>query len=337
MTTTTTTVQQLAQVRSAPAVSILCPFDTRRPGNLDDAAVLAGLRTAAIRDAQSLSQRIDDALATIDLDHPTPGVGVFVSSDLTCVIPLDAAVPARVAVSDRFAMRELLTAIQEVVDARAVVLSQGKTRCVDLHGRRVVERHDHGFPVAVSAPVEADTPHRNFPLDEHEHDEAARFVFRAVDRALQDLQHADERPLVLFGVERDLAYFEELTANHTPIAGRVRGNHEHASLEAIAGLARPVLDAHRREVAERACHDAREAISTHAVAGIDATLEAARGGRGYRLLVEADFTYPAPAGNGSVDAVEDTIHETLGHDGEVVVVPEGALRDLDHIVLVTRY
>ena len=343
----TPNVQQLAQMRAAPAVSILCPFDTRRPGNADDAAVLAGLRTTAVREASSLTERIDDAIAVIDLDHPTPGVGVFVSSDFTRVVPLDAAVPARVAVSDRFAIRDLLAALQEVVDARALVLSLGKTRCVDLHGRHVIERHDYGFPLAVTPPVEADTPHRDFPLDEHEPAEAARYVFRAVDRALHEIQRADEKPIVLFGVERDLAYFEQLTTNNVTIAGRVRGNHEDASLEALAGLAQPVLDEYRREQIERACHQAREAIGTRAVAGIAASWDAARAGRGHRLLVEDDFTYPAvveadalapvPRDDAIVDAVEDTIDETLRHHGEVLVVPAGMLDDLDHIALVTRY
>jgi hypothetical protein len=350
-------VEQLAQLGGGPAVSIMCPLDTVRPGNLLDPGVLRELRDRAAdrvraavsgSAAASLISRIDDALSTVDLEHPTPGVAVFVSPDVTRIIPLDSPVEPEVVVGEHFAIRGVLAALARRRRARAVVLSQAMTRCVDLTGGERRERFDFGFPVEVQPPVEADTPHRDYPLAEHERAEAAKYVFRSVDRALQALQHRDERPVVLLGAERDLAYFDEITGRGADVIGRVPGDYERETVSAIADLVEPVLDAHQLEQQQHACAQAREAIGTRAVAGITDVWAAARGGRGHQLLVEDEFRYPAHvvgddleptrAEDGDAfDAVEHAVEEVVRHGGEVVVVPGDSLLDLGRIALLTRY
>ena len=185
------TVKQLAQLKEVPAISILCPLDARRPGGAQDSAVLAKLRDRAVenvnrvlhgRAAASLIERIDEAVGSVDLHHPTQGVAVLVSPNVSRVIGLDAPVGPHVVVGERFAIRDLVTAMLRIKCARIVVLSLAKTRCIDLTGDHAVERTDFGFPVEVVPPTEADAPHGDFPLSEREHAEAAKFVFRAVDR-----------------------------------------------------------------------------------------------------------------------------------------------------------
>lgn len=351
------TIDQLAKMRGTPAVSILCPLDTQRPGNPHDPSVLAELRDRAVdevrarlsgRAASSMISRIDEARAGIDLEHPTPGVALFVSPDVSRVIALDSPVDPEVVVAERFAIRSLVTALQHRRRARVVVLSQAKTRCVDLTGDTATERLDFGFPLEIQPPVEADTPHRDFPLDEHEHAEAAKFVFRAVDHALDALQQHDERPLVLLGAERDLAYFDEITGQSASIIGRLHGNYERQTADSVEDLVQPVLDAHQLALEQQACAETREAIGSRAVAGIVDTWTAAQAGRGHRLIIEDEFRSPAhvvgdtiePAQDndpGAFDAVEDTIEEVVRHGGDVLVVRPDSLTDVGGIALVTRY
>ncbi len=138
-----TTVKQLAQLHGAPAVSILCSLDTRRPDNAHDPGVLASLRARAVegveiflqgRAATSLIGRIDEALASVDLRHPSRGIAVLVSPNVSRVLSLDAPVEPHVVVGDRFAIRDLLSAILRTPRARIIVLSQDETRCIDLTG-----------------------------------------------------------------------------------------------------------------------------------------------------------------------------------------------------------
>ncbi len=351
------TIKQLAQLREEPAVSILCPLDARRPGNAHDPAVLAELRDRAVEDtnrvlhgraAASLIARIDEALGSIDLQHPSRGVAVLVSANVSQVVELNSPVEPHVVVGERFAIRDLVTAMPRTARVRIVVLSLAKARCIDLTGGDPVERLQFGFPVEVVPPTEADTPHRDFPLSEHEHAEAAKFVFRAVDRALGELARHDQRPLVLVGTERDLVYFAEVTEQRAHILGSVAGNHERDTPDELAHLVQPALEQYGRRERQRVCDEMREAIGTHAVSGISDTWPAARAGRGHRLVVEDGFRFAAlvvddtlqaaPEGQaGLFDAVADAVEEVIRHDGDVVVVPAGALADLGRIALFTRY
>jgi len=352
-----TTVKQLAELHGEPAVSISCSLDVRRPGNAHDPAVLASLRDKAVEQVEArvhghaatlLIDRIDAALASVDLQHPSHGIAVFVSPAVSRVFSLDALVEPDVVVGERFAIRDLVTAMLRTPRARVIVLSEHKTRCIDVTGDEATERRDFGFPVEVIAPTAADTPHRDFPLDEHEHAEAVRFVFRDVDRAVDAVQELDARPLVVVGAERDLAYFDEVTDLGAQIVARLRGSQEHDTPNELARLVRPALEAHERRQQQVACDEAREAIGSHGLSGIADTWLAARAGRGHRLIVEDGYraaarlvgeTFEAASDGdaGSFDAVADTVEEVVRHDGDVIVVPAGSLADLGHIALVTRY
>jgi hypothetical protein len=342
-------IERLARLDATPTVSIYCPLDVRRPGNEQDPAVLADLRQRAATRVRELASepvarrvitKLDDAIATVDFRHPAPAVAVFVSPDTADVVTLDSSADTQLAVGRHFALLHLVTAQQNLRFARVLVLSQARTRCIDITGPRATERSDHGFPLTVVAPTEADTPHRDFPLDEHEADEAVKFVFRAVDAALTPIHHRDPRPVVLLGAERDLAYFDEVRSEQLSVIGRLAGNYERSTVAEIADLVRPTLESSRDDSVARACAEVREAIGSHAVAGIEEVGDAARDGRGHRLVVEAGYASPTRvAGNGAVagDAVEDAVIEVLRHGGEVVVTRPDDLRDLGHIALLTRY
>lgn len=350
-------LEELAGVRGAPAVSILCPLDVQRAGNHSDLEVLATLRSRAAAEvraiatdsaASSTMSRVDDALASLDLQHPTPAVAVFVNPDVSRVVRLGETIEPEVVVGERFAIRGVLAALLRSPHARAIALWQTGARCIDLNGNAVTERRDFDFPLELQPPVEADTPHRDFPLSEHAHAEAAKFVLRAVENALSAVQRHDERRLVVLGAERDLAYFLELTDQVSNVVGCVRGNYEHETPAAIAASALHVLAAHQHEEERRAGDEVRDAIGRHAVSGITDTWTAARRGRGYRLVVEDTFRYQAHVNGDTLeaapsdeadtcDAVEDTIQEVIRHGGDVVVVSPDSLSDLGRIALLTRY
>ena len=215
-------------------------------------------------------------------------------------------------------------------------------------GADAIERLDFGFPVEVVPPTEADTPHRDFPLSEHELAEAAKFVFRAVDRAVGEVQKQRRRPLVIVGTDRDLAYFLEVTEHRGHIVGQIPKSHERDNPVQLAQLVEPLLIEHERREQERLHSEAREAIGTDAVSGIFDVWSAARAGRGRRLIVEDGYQYAAhlvagaltgapDATTGAFDAVSDALEEVVRHDGDVVVVPAGTFADLGHIALFTRY
>jgi len=344
----------LARHEGGPAVTITCPLDRRRPGNAEDRARLDHLvsrarhRLAAIGspEADRTADRLAAAVARLDLDHPRDALAIFAAPDLDRTIGLDAPVPEGVTVGSRFAVAALLAARGSFPSTRVLVCSRARTRCIEIEGGHARERTDSSFPVAVEPPIEADAPHRDFPLDEHEAAEAARFVFRAVRRALETVEATDPRPLVVVGAARDLAFLREVGNGRLAPIAAVTGNHLHDSPDAIAALVAPaVAQAHDRAEAA-AVAELREALGARAVAGVDDVIDAARVGRVHRLVVERDLRAgpiaPAPPnagfdGSTALDRTDEIVAEVIRHDGEVTVVGTGALAELGGIACTTRF
>jgi Bacterial archaeo-eukaryotic release factor family 3 len=192
-------IEKLAEIHGNPAVSILCRLDRRRPGNLEDPRRLDALRERAIdavlntydeRLVAPLLGRIEAAVASVDLAHPSDAVAILVTADESHVLRLPFPVFSRVVVDDTLATRDLVNAAQRTLRARVVVLAAERARCFDANGSSLHEVHGHGFPLHISPPVQEDTPHRDLPIGEHEQAEAHRFVLRAVDAALAELQRS---------------------------------------------------------------------------------------------------------------------------------------------------
>ncbi|GIU87131.1 MAG: hypothetical protein KatS3mg009_1646 [Acidimicrobiia bacterium] len=332
----------LRRAWAAPVVSVYLPFDPADgpDGNERRAAAAAEEAAAAVRaraagpGCEELVANLADALGSVDPRHPPAGLAAFATPDGWEAAALPEPPAPRVVVDGVPALRALLLARQRTPDGRALLISARGARLVDLVGGHAAEHEGDGFPVRIDPPVEADAPHGDFPLDEHERAEARRFVFRAVDHTLAPLQRREPLPLVLVGETRDLAYYDEVTRLGPQVVGRVRGSHEHDPPHAVAPL---VLDALRRHVEADATEVARralEALPAGAVAGVDAVAEAARAGRGRELVVEEGLGAAADDGG---DLVERIVAEVVAHGGDVVHVPAGVLAGVGGVVLTLRY
>lgn len=339
-------IEELAAVHGNPAVSILCRLDRRRPGNLEDPRRLDALRKEAIdavlkahnkEQIEPLLRRIDAAVDDVDLAHPADAVAILVTADESHVLPLPFPVFSRVVVDDTFATRDLVNGAQQTLHTRVLVLAAEHARCFEVTGNTLREVHGHGFPLHVSPPMQEDTPHRDLPIGEHERAEAHRFVLRAVDAALAELQTGDHRPIVVVAPVRELAYFDEITRFEKDIVGRVHGNHVEDSLAGIELAVEPALTAENARRSDDAARRASEAIGTGAATRFAEVESAARAGRGHELIVEEDFHVASAPMEGPVDPVDEVIEAVLEHDGQVTTVRNGALAEHGGIVLILRY
>lgn len=335
-------LQRLTRTHGSPVVSLYVALDPTCAPDDNERRLEAAREDVAIRlrsrpngfDTERVVDRISEAMDAIDLRHPPAGVALFATPEEWHSFPLAAAPRPRAIVATSPALRDLLLAWQRTPNGRALLLAMHRTRLLDVVDGTCTEHEGDGFPVVVEPPVEADTPHRDFPLAEHERAEAVRFAFRVVDRTLAPLQNGDPLPLVLVGVERDLAYYDEVTRHGSHVVGRVRGNHEHDPVSVVAPLVLDVLRAHAEAEAEAEARRVSESIGTEAVAGIEEVARAARAGRGRRLVVEDDYVASSDSGGDLVDAV---VADVVAHGGEVVHVRPDALRQYGRIALLLRY
>ena len=316
------------------------------PGNLEDPRRLDALRKKAIdavlethdaREVQSLLERIDGAVDSVDFAHPSDAVAILVTADECHVLPLQFPVFSRVVVDDTFATRDLVNGAGQTLSARVLVLAAERARCFKVSGNTLREVYGHGFPLHISPPVQEDTPHRDLPIGEHEQMEAHRYVLRAVDDAVAELQARDHRPIVVVAPVRELAYFDEVTRFTKDIIGRVHGNHVEDTVTVIEHVVEPALSTELPRRSDDAVRRANEAIGRGAATRFAEVAVDARAGRGHELIVEEDLHVATATTEGPDDPVDEVIDAVLAHDGKVTIVPHGALAEHGGIVLLLRY
>jgi hypothetical protein len=353
-------LEELREPRDYPAVSILVPLQRHRPGNPEDPIRIRNLVDRArerLRDelgeraSAGLVQSLDDAAAAIDLGNPTEGAAIFVAPGEARTLTLPFPVPERVQIDSTFATRDLLRGLLRTTRYRLLALGEKPTRLFAGAGATLAESRERGFPMFVEGTRGEPLASGGFPVHTSRSEEQHREFFRQVDRALATVARDDPLPLVLAGTSRDLAYFDEVTAHAGWIIGRLQGNHEETRADELAGLAGPILEAHRATQRAAVIAELHEAVgSGRTVVGIQAVAEATLEGRTRVLLVEEDFSYPArivdrrlePAGDPDApgvidDVVDELLEQALDLSGDVVIVGSGELGEHGPIAALLRY
>lgn len=349
-------IEQLVALRPESAVSILMPLERGRPQNLEDPrrfdalVELAFERLAAteeIVDRVLLGERLRAAREEIEshLEHPGDGLALFVTGNESKWMSLPFPVPERVVVGRAFVVRDLLEGVQDQTPLLVLLLSQEESRLLLLDGNRLCPT-GKGFPLRVEAPHELDSPHRDLPIHENAHEEA-RFVFRAVDRALAAIDPT--LPVVVVAPERDLSLFREVSHHRDRIVGTVTGNHLHTAPAHLLEIIEPAHAAFRAQRRATAIGDFEDALDAGRVATDPLEVwRAAHDGRGHLLLVERGyelhgeptddhFEWVDAESGAAPDAVEAIVEAVLDHAGQVVFTDEGELPAGVHLGLVLRY
>lgn len=361
------TLSELRKPRAYPAVSVLMPTHRSVPDNRQDPIRLRNLLSEVRRrlhdDARVAPDAADHVLRgleraadEVDLRHASDGLVLFAAPDgehhaFTIGQPVDE----RVVVDTGFATRDLVAAYTRTPRYWLLSLSDQRARLWDGHGEELTERAAAGFPIAPEPIDEAGSGRQARRAAQGGDGERQRQVMRDVVAALDRVLARDRRPLIVAGVTRHQAFFDEVAGPHITVAGRVDGSFEGASPSALAEAARPALAAYEdlREVGVLAELEAARSIQRYA-GGLCEVTPLVEEGRGEHLVVERGYYAPAVKSHGELvpvdgmpgvlkgadvvdDAVDDVIETALEYGGEVTFVSDGFLVDHGRIALVTRY
>ncbi|GAA0592145.1 baeRF3 domain-containing protein [Actinomadura livida] len=366
-----TTLSELRKPRAYPAVSVLMPTHRALPESRQDPIRLRNLLAEVrrrLRDdtrvrpdaADQVMRGLERAAGEIDMRHASEGLVLFAAPDgehhaFTIGQPVDE----RVVVDTGFATRDLVADYTRTPRYWLLSLSDQRNRLWDGHDGHLAEHTGDGFPIAPEPIDEAGSgrasrrPARGGDGggDGERHRQTVRDVASAVDRVLA----RDRRPLIVAGVTRRQALFDEMAGPNTTVAGRVDGSFEGASPSTLAEAARPALAAYEdlREVGVLSELEAARSIQRYA-GGLCEVTKLVEEGRGEHLVVERGYYAPAVRTRGELvpmdgmpgvlkgadvvdDAVDDVIETVLEYGGEVTFVSDGFLVDHGRIALVTRY
>lgn len=355
-------VRLLQQVTGHPCLTITLPTHRTAPENQQDSLRLKNLVKEAAnrlvsefgkREVEALLKRLDNLTGTIDFRFMLDGLALFVTQDFARAFRLPFQIKEKVVIGETFFTRDLVYALNHSTRYWVLVLSEKPTRLYEGANHDLTEIEAGGFPMIHEGPGgEAPLP-GGFGVNKSAHrDERHRQFFRKVDEALKPFLAADPLPLIVVGVDRFLAFFNEVSTHTKAVIGTVAGSHDKTSPHELGKLVQPLVDQHRDEKRLEALEQLDRAVSERKfVSTIGEVWRMSQEGRGDLLLVEEDFHYPGrldengtlvPADDPSApdameDAVDDVIETVLNKQGRVVFVENGKLEKHGRIAMILRF
>ena len=353
-------LKSLQARREYPSVSILAPTHRTAPSNKQDPIRVKNLVRKAIdrlhgefskREVAAVVKNLQQLVRDVDWKHTLDGLALFARRELSAAVNLPFRVKPRAVIDETFATRDLVYAFNRAPPYRVLVLSQ-KSTLYDGWTAVLDEHKAKPFPMAHRGPGGASKlPGGQGINPSAVRDEAHRKFFRSVDDAVGALQKANPLPLVVVGVERNLAFYREVTRQSGAIVGMLSGNYDQASPSALGKLVWPVFESGATVRRTEALVRLDEAVGANRHAsGIDQVWRAAVSGTCRTLLVEKAFKYPADlspeddrllqyTGRGPRaldDAVDEAIERVMASGGEVFFYPAGDLDVHQRIAAVLR-
>ena len=347
--------------RDYPSVSILAPTHRTAPANKQDPIRVKNLVRKAVkrlhaefakREVAAVVANLQKLVQEVDWQHTLDGLALFASGKGAAAVSLPFRVKPRAMIDEAYATRDLLYAFHRAPPYRVLVLGH-QARLYDAWQLVFEEHRAKPFPMTHrGAGGAAKLPGGKGINPSAVRDEAQRTFFRTVDDALAVLQKANPLPLVVVGVERNLAFFREVAKHAGAVVGMLAGNHEETSPSALAKLVWPVFETGATVQRTEALVELDQAVGVQKHnSGIDQVWRAAVGGKVKTLLVEKDFKYPADVsaegdrllpytGAGAQaldDAVDETIARVMDTGGAVYFYPQGDLAVHQRIAAVLRH
>lgn len=356
-------LQHLQAQQDYPSLSILCPTHRTAPDNLQDPIRVKNMVAEATsrlhtelgkREAEPLLERLNALVEEIDWRYTLDGLALFVNRNLAQKFDLPFSVNERVFLDENFATRDLVFALNRSPRYYVLVLSEQPTRLFEATHDRLHELRAGKFPLEHQGPGGATAMPGGPGVQQGAYrDEYDRQFFRAVDEELSKVLADDPLPIVVTGVTRNLAFWDEISNNKSHCAGTLEGSYDSANHHDLGQKVWPVMQSFMAQNRSRVLDELGAAVGANTfAAGIGEVWQMAQQGRGETLLVEENFHYAGkldnsglllPANNDEADSdfmgdsVDDVIEAVLDKSGRVVFVEDGELQSHEHIALILRY
>lgn len=317
------TVEKLVGVEDDLCVSIILPT-TRMPDRRSENEIRLNNLTAEAKKrllkssgsaSRNIQKKLDQKTRALDASAFDSGLAIFVSDTISECIPLPFPVDERLAVNDRFLIKDLIYSLAESIDYYILVLSESKASLYRGHNREI-SRLEKFFPVeheiaessierlVSSKPAgrwlggegkievggEATaTPGTYVPnMDSIEAERLMKF-FREVDEHLEKRLKKEPLPVILATIARNAVTYKKVSKHTSSIVQELHGSLEGASMTELAEVVGPALEKYRKSRNECALGGLEKAIQKNLVAsGFKECFYHASQGRAKTLLLERD-------------------------------------------------
>lgn len=356
-------LKKIQSIKDYPCISILMPTHRHHPENKQDPIRLKNLIKEAEKrlskelsgaETKPLVNKLNKLSDTIDFQYLLDGLALFVSKGHSYKFIFPFPVKERVLIDPTFATRDLVFAINRSQPYYVLLLNDKLSRIFLGVRENIDEISSNGFPVYnkfIQMIENSETQHTNDRLQENA--EKDKNYFREVDKELRKINNENEYPVILAGVEKNIAVFKEITSHPENVITAIKGNYDKTPDLEFTRLIWPEAKRGFAEMRKQVLKQLDESMGMKkAATGIDEVWKTANEGRGETLVVETNFQYPAKIDESGMqliplkasdkidsldDAVDEIIESVISKGGKVHFVKNGELEKYGHIAMILRY
>ncbi len=359
--------------RVFPSVSILLPVNKKYPQFKDEEKKLKGLIKKAEerlrydlseKMASSISEKLEKTINTIDFTHLSESIAVFVSSTLQKVIHLSFPVEEKLIIGRTFELRDLLYAAKNSFHYIVLTISENKIGLYRGYNHHLEKEQNEDFPYGINdVGGKGHSREQTFTSfgsvknvsDQKEHlEKQIEKYLRDVDAELSKVLKQTNVPVIIGGVEKEIAKFKLISKNKDSFLGFIEGNFDHSNAADILKKSEHIFQEKLMADQKKNLALLEEAVGKRTYAsGVQDVWKTVMEKRGRLLVVEKDYRYAARLGKNKFtlvtthfdeddsremkDVVDDIIEYTYFYGGDVAFVENGALADHSGIALITYY
>jgi hypothetical protein len=356
-----------------PSVSILLPVNKKYPHFKEAVRKLKKLVKEAetvLTDglskemAQPLAAKLRETALSIDFTHLSESLAIYVSSEFQRVVHLSVPVEEKMIVGRTFELRDLFYAAKQNFHYLVLTISENKVRMFLGYGNHLSEQNSSQMPFGMyDVPGEGHSRAQSFSSDsssknvsdENSHRQILMDKYlRDIDNELTTILNQTRIPVIVCGVQKEIAGFNGITSNKDAIIGTIEGNFDYMNEKEICAKTDSILKEKLKNDQKKNLAFLDEAVGAKTFAsGIRDVWRAVMEKRSRLLLVEKDLKIAGKTGKDKytlvtdnvdtgntrnmADVVDDLIEYTFEYGGDVVFVENGALKDHGGIALVTYY
>lgn len=353
MTTTeseTLSLEKLRVLASAvpPCISIVLPEREARDARIAFKGALAQVRaelasSASKHDIASLLDPLEVAASNAIDSSKEPATFIFLRSPGVCESYRTRYLVGEpvAAVGEYFRLRPLLALASKHLEFYILALKLNNTRifkCTDQFCEAARFPKNAGTEAAGFVPGQAQIWLRAEPVHDRDHPENhLGHFYREVDRDVNALLKDGHPPLVVVGVEHEVALFHRLTTYPACVEPGIRGLPGHLSENEMyrqsLALVRSVTTGATRHALEK--FD-KQIGTGHASADVQEIVRAASAGRVEHLFLLENGSVPG-AVDGGADVLDMAAVQTLRHGGDVQTLQEANMPGGGPICAIFRY
>lgn len=370
------TGEELALVQNARGgicVSIIVPTHPTSPGRRVDRPEVERAVTQAKEflsnqyteeDVGPLVRTLDELYGQIDFGHNSEGLGLYVSRDIKQLVHFRFPVKEKIMVSDSFETRDWIYQVYYSRPYYLLLLTEKDARLYGGVVDALEEVVDKNFPMAFGQAYEYNRPSRASSYTgnaltkgfERDKSQLEELHYEGLLKGMDDVLNSyllEDIPLLVAGAQKDVAYFKKIT-RHLHTAGELEGNYAYRPLNELGALSWELMKKYLDQEKQLLVELWKERVGQgHGVSGLTTCWKAANEGKGYKLLVEKDFSVPGylikeddsrlylepPNVSHTVlpDAVNALMEMVLDKGGQVIPLENGTLLTHGGVVMITRY